>query len=109
MASLAWNTAARLHGDSGTSEGRCGLLPSDDQRWLMVGEPKSLQHKHMLPVCVQQIASGTYSCNTVFIFHFEHWRHFITHLSQYKLSQLLTLGASGTMITAGRQLSEYVG
>lgn len=42
VASLAWHTTGRFHGDSGTSEGRCGLLPSDDRRRLMVSEPWKL-------------------------------------------------------------------
>lgn len=72
-------------------------------------ETKSVQHKHMLPVCVGQTASASNSCSTMFIFHFEPRRHFIIHLYQYELSRILTLGAPGIMIAAARQLSEHVG
>ena len=105
MASLAWHIAGRFHGDSGTSEGRCGLLPSDDWRRLMAGEPWKLnlflQHKHMLPVCVcSRLPRSVTPCS-----YFTP-RHFIIRFSQ---DERLTLGAPGIMITAGRQLSERVG
>lgn len=86
MASLAWHTTGHLHGDSGTFEGRCGLLPSNSEKELM-GTYESGWYKPTLTKCVVHIASGTYSCNTVYIFHLEHQRHLIAHLSQHKLSQ----------------------
>ena len=72
-------------------------------------EYKSLQHKHMLPTCVEQIAPVSYSRSVVFIFHFEHRRRSIMRLSQYELSLLRVLGAPGIMIAAGWQLSVHVG
>lgn len=103
VASLAWHTVGRLHGDSGTSEGRCGLLPCDHRRWIMVGELKSLQHKHMLPACVQQIASGARYCSAVFIFRSVHWRlhntaSVITSLRNNHNSRKAIKGACGTVL-----------
>lgn len=86
VASLAWHTTGRLHGDSGTFEGRCGLLPSNIEKELM-GSCESGWYKPMLTICVLHIASGTYSCKNVLIFHLEHRRRLIAHLSQHKLSQ----------------------
>lgn len=74
VASLAWHTEGRSHGGSGTSEGRCDPLPSDHRRWIMAGELKPLQHKHMLPACVQQTASGARWCSAVFVFRSVHRR-----------------------------------
>lgn len=48
-------------------------------------------------VCVFcTLPPGTHSCSTLFIFHFEHLRRLITHLSRRKPSRFPTSGASGS-------------